>query len=139
MSPVEVETPVDIETGRRVGGSRNVVVGGDVHRDPNRPRERLRVIASAGSTRRSSTIWTNCSRPKDPPTAHRRQGFPPLRPSSPCDPLADDYESNTLEVDGCDDLRVLVHSGTLARTVASYVIATPLDVLVLSVETERFG
>jgi len=51
--------------------------------------------------------------------------------------LADDYESNTLEVHGCDDLRILVQSGTLVRAVALYVTATPLEVL--SVEIERFG
>ena len=51
--------------------------------------------------------------------------------------LADDYEANTLEVHGCDDLRILVQSGTLVRAVALYVTATPLEVL--SVEIERFG
>jgi len=55
------------------------------------------------------------------------------------DLLADDYESNTLEVHRCDDLRILVQSGTLVRTVALYVTATPLEVLVLDVEIERFG
>ena len=55
------------------------------------------------------------------------------------DLLADDYESNTLEIDGWDDLRLLVQSGTLVRTVALYVTATPLEILVLSVEIERFG
>lgn len=55
------------------------------------------------------------------------------------DLLAADYESNTLAIDGWDDLRIFVQSGTLVRTVALYVTATPLEVLVLSVEIERFG
>ncbi len=54
------------------------------------------------------------------------------------DLLADGYESNTLEVDGWGDLRILVQGGTLVRTVALYVTATSLEVLVLSVEVEQF-
>ena len=55
------------------------------------------------------------------------------------DLLADDYESNTLEVDGWDELRILVQGGTLLQTVALYATATPLEAVVLSVEIEQFG
>lgn len=54
------------------------------------------------------------------------------------DLLADNYESNTLTVEGWGDLRILVQSGTLVRSVALYVAATLEEVLVLSVEIERF-
>jgi hypothetical protein len=55
------------------------------------------------------------------------------------DLLADDYESNTLEIDGWDDLRIPVQSGILVRNVALYVAATQAEVLVLSVEIELFA
>lgn len=54
------------------------------------------------------------------------------------DLLAEDYESNTLEIDGWDDLRILVQTGILVRSVALYVAATTEEVLVVSVEVERF-
>jgi len=54
------------------------------------------------------------------------------------DLLAEDYESNTLEIDGWDDLRILVQSGILVRSVPLYVAATTEEVLVVSVKVERF-
>jgi len=42
------------------------------------------------------------------------------------------------DVDGWDDLRILVQSGILVRSVALYVAATTEEVLVLSVEVEWF-